>query len=506
MKKTPTMLMILDGYGINPAKEGNAIAQAKKPRLDALFHKYPGTQIACGGEEVGLPKGQMGNSEVGHLNIGAGRVIYQELSRISLAIENKDFFENPAFLSAINHAKKENAPLHLLGLVSDGGVHSHLNHLIALLQLAADQGLSQVFVHCFLDGRDVPPRCAKKYIQTLEDAMDTIGMGKIATVSGRYYAMDRDKHWDRIEKTYQAMVRGQGEKAPTAIQAIEQGYERGENDEFLLPTVIDGAGFVDSHAAMVMFNFRPDRGREITKAFVLPEFDFFQRKKLSHLFYVTMTQYEADIPGVVIAYPPQSYANTLGEYLSRQGLRQLRIAETEKYAHVTFFFNGGVEKANPGEDRILIDSPQVATFDLKPEMSAFEVTDRVLKEIEKETYDFIVLNYANADMVGHTGNVSAAIQAIEALDECVPRVVEKILEKNGQLLITADHGNADVMIDESGKKVTSHSLNPVPLYHIAPHPRALTSGGQLSDLAPTLLDMMNLPVPKEMTGKNLFKK
>ncbi len=504
MKKTPTMLMILDGYGINPNPKGNAIAQAHTPRMDRLFQNYPGTQIACGGEAVGLPSGQMGNSEVGHLNIGAGRVIYQELSRISLAIKDQSFFKNQAFLSAIDHVKKHNSALHLLGLVSDGGVHSHIDHLIALIRLAKDHDISSVYVHCFLDGRDVPPRCAETYISTLEEAMSTMDVGRIATISGRYYAMDRDQHWERIQQAYVAMVERKGHKASSAVKAIEEGYQRDENDEFLTPTVVAGGKPVESSDALIMFNFRPDRAREITKAFVLDKFPFFHRPTLKNLFYVTMTQYEKDIPRVVIAYPPESYKNTLGEYLSRLELQQLRIAETEKYAHVTFFFNGGVESPNPGEDRILVPSPQVATFDLKPEMSAFEVTKRVLEEIEKENYDFIVLNYANADMVGHTGNMKAAIKAIEALDSCVPNVVEKILEKDGQLLITADHGNADQMFNEQGETVTAHSLNPVPLYYIGNRSLALCPDGKLCDLAPTLLDMMNLPVPEEMTGKSLL--
>ena len=502
--KRPTMLMILDGYGLNDKTEGNAIAAADQPALDEIFAKYPGTSIKACGLDVGLPAGQMGNSEVGHLNIGAGRIVYQDLTMITKAIEEGTFFENPAFLKAIDHVKKNDSVLHLLGLLSDGGVHSHITHLLALTDLAKKNGIEKLCVHCFLDGRDVPPRCAGEYIQQLQDHLDEIGIGKIGVVSGRYYAMDRDKRWERVEKAYDAMTFGEGIHAPSGLAAVEAAYERDENDEFVLPTVVDGAYPVSSGDSMIMFNFRPDRAREITRTFVDAGFDGFERKKtVSDICYICMTQYDAEMPNVTLAYPPESLKNTLGEYIADLGLTQLRIAETEKYAHVTFFFNGGVEAPNRNEDRILVPSPKVATYDMQPEMSAYEVTAKVIEAIEADKYDMIILNFANADMVGHTGVMDAAVKAIETLNACVPDIVDAVLAKDGQILMTADHGNADVMFDEEGNVVTAHSLNDVPLIHIANDPVQLQEGGRLCDIAPTMLKLMGIDIPAEMTGKPL---
>ena len=501
----PTMLMILDGYGENTNSNGNAIAQANTPALDAIFEKYPKTTLKACGLSVGLPEGQMGNSEVGHLNIGAGRIVYQELTRITKAIEDGAFAENEVLNNAIAHVLKNDSALHLLGLLSDGGVHSHITHLMALIDLAAAKGVKEVYVHCFLDGRDVPPRCAAEYIEQLEAHMQDVGIGKISVVSGRYYAMDRDKRWERVVLAYDAMTLGEGINVSTAAEAVSGAYERDENDEFVTPTVVDGGKPVNDGDAMIMFNFRPDRAREITRAFVDAGFDGFERKKtISNLYYVCMTQYDAEMPNVNIAYPPQVLKETLGEYLSELGLKQLRIAETEKYAHVTFFFNGGVEEPNENEDRVLIASPKVATYDLQPEMSAYLVTERVIEEINSDKYDVIILNFANADMVGHTGIMDAAVAAIEALDKCVPQIVDAILAKDGQILLTADHGNADNMLDDEGNVVTAHSLNDVPLLHIANNPKTLKSG-KLADLAPTMLDLMGLEIPGEMTGDSLVK-
>ena len=510
--KRPTMLMILDGYGINPCREGNAIAMASKPGLDAIFDKYPGTTLKACGLDVGLPQGQMGNSEVGHLNIGAGRIVYQDLTMITKSIQDGDFFENSAFAKAIEHVKKNNSTLHLQGLLSDGGVHSHISHLLALIDLACMKGVEKLVVHCFLDGRDVPPRCAMKYMDTLTGYMKEKGLGRVGVVSGRYYAMDRDKRWERLEKAYDAMTLGTGIRAATGQEAIQLAYDRGENDEFVLPTVVDGEGeyadgFVNDGDAIIMFNFRPARAREITRAFVDSEFDtmgFARKKKVSDICYVCMTQYDGEMPNVTLAYPPETPENTLGVYISKLGMKQLRIAETEKYAHVTFFFNGGVEAPEKNEDRILIPSPDVATYDMKPEMSAPEVTDRVIEAIDSDKYDLIVLNFANADMVGHTGVMEAAVKAIETLDSCVPRIVDKVLAKGGQVLLTADHGNADAMLSEDGSPMTAHSLNDVPLVNISANPKELRDGGRLCDIAPTLLKMMNLEIPPEMTGEPLI--
>lgn len=501
----PTMLMILDGFGLSPRQEGNAIAQANTPGLDRLFATYPGTQLQACGEAVGLPAGQMGNSEVGHLNIGAGRIVYQELSRISRAAKDGSLQENPALCHAMAKGAEPGRTLHLMGLLSDGGVHSHIDHLLALLDMAAARGVAQICVHAFLDGRDVPPRCALVYLEQLQKHLDQLGVGVIATISGRYYAMDRDKRWDRVQLAYRALTAIEGRRAATPQEAMAQAYANGENDEFVLPTILPQAKPIQSGDAVILYNFRPDRAREITRALVDLAFDGFDRGKDApqDLTYVCMTQYDAAMPNVSVAFPPEPLVNTFGAYISELGLTQLRIAETEKYAHVTFFFNGGVEAKNPGEDRILVPSPQVATYDLQPEMSAYEVTDQVLAAIAKDQYDCIILNFANADMVGHTGKMDAAIRAIEALDACVPRIVQAVLDKGGQVLLTADHGNADVMLDEAGQVVTAHSLNPVPLLHIADPPAKLRPG-KLADLMPTMLTLMGIPVPPEMTGQILI--
>jgi len=507
--RKPTVLMILDGYGINQSDYGNAVKEAKTPNLDSYFEKYPNVNIQASGLDVGLPEGQMGNSEVGHLNIGAGRIVYQDFTRITKAIKDGIFFENPVFVEAMNNAKEHDSALHLWGLLSDGGVHSHNTHLYALLELAKKQGLSKVYVHCFLDGRDVPPSSAIGYISELEEKMKEIGVGKIATIAGRYYAMDRDKRWERVKLAYDAIVLGEGEKADTAVEAVEKSYAADIVDEFVKPTIILGddneLATVSENDSIIMINFRPDRAREITRAFVDPEFDGFERAKgYFPVHYVCMTQYDATLPNVKLAYPPQVLTNTFGEYISKNGLKQLRIAETEKYAHVTFFFNGGVEEPNEGENRVLIPSPKVATYDLKPEMSAYEVTDKLIEEIDKDIYDVIIINYANPDMVGHTGIMEAAIKAVEAVDECVGRVVDKVIEKNGQLIITADHGNSDEMLNEDGSPITKHSTNPVPLILINAAKEYELAEGKLADIAPTLLQLMDMPKPEEMTGNSLL--
>ncbi len=505
--KRPTILMILDGYGLNPNPEGNAIAAAKKLNLDRLFSEYPSTKLKACGLDVGLPEGQMGNSEVGHLNIGAGRIVYQDLTLITKSIEDGSFFENASLKKAMDHVKENDSVLHLLGLLSDGGVHSHINHLLALIDMAQKSGVKKVCIHCFLDGRDVPPRCASKYIEILSDHLEKTKIGVIGTVSGRYYAMDRDKRWDRVQKAYDAMTLGKGHHAENADSAVKQAYERDENDEFVIPTVTDDFIPVSDGDSMIMFNFRPDRAREITRSFVDKSFDGFNREKtVKDLCYVCMTQYDAQMPDVLLAYPPETMKNTLGEYIADAGLKQLRIAETEKYAHVTFFFNGGVEAPNRNEDRILVPSPKVATYDMKPEMSAYEVTDKVIEAINEEKYDVIILNYANADMVGHTGIMNAAVKAVETLDVCVKKVVDAVLEKDGQILLTADHGNADVMTDDEGNVVTAHSLNDVPLMHISSEPKTLAKGGRLCDIAPTMLALMGMDIPDEMTGNSLIEK
>lgn len=508
MKKT-TMLMILDGFGQRKNPHGNAVLAAKKPNIDQLFSQFPHTKIGASGLDVGLPEGQMGNSEVGHLNIGAGRVVYQELTKITKEIEEGSFFENKALNEAIDHVLQNGSALHLMGLLSDGGVHSHNTHLYALLELAKKRRVSKVYVHALLDGRDVPPRCATAYIEQLEEEMKKIGLGTISTVSGRYYTMDRDNRWERVQLSYDCMTIGTGETAKSAVAAVENAYARDENDEFVKPTRVltSGEGLVNDGDSLIMFNFRPDRAREITRCFVDDTFTGFERaKRAKDLCYVCMTQYDAEMPNVLVAFPPQSLKNTLGEYLADLNKRQLRIAETEKYAHVTFFFNGGVEAPNKGEDRILVPSPKVATYDLQPEMSAYEVTDRVVEQIEAEAYDVIILNFANADMVGHTGVIQAAVDAIEALDGCVKRIVDALSAHDGQLVLTADHGNADLMLDDEDNVITAHSLSPVPLLVMTDHPVKLReTGGRLCDIAPTLLDLMGLPKPEEMTGRSLIE-
>lgn len=504
--KKPIMLMILDGFGLSEKIEGNAIAQAHAPQLKKLMSEYPHGSLSASGLDVGLPSGQMGNSEVGHLNIGAGRVVYQELTKISKNIEEGSFFKNPVLIEAMRNVKEKDSVLHLFGLVSDGGVHSHLDHLKALIKMAKEEEVKDVSVSCFLDGRDVPPRSAKLFLDSLQETMDEESLGHINFISGRYYAMDRDKRWDRVEKAYEALTLGEGLRAQSYSEAIDKAYERGENDEFILPTIIGNPSLVSEGDSIIFFNFRPDRARELTRSFVDPTFHgFFRNKVLEDLTFVCMCQYDLTLPNVLVAYPPELLRNTLGEFLSANGKSQLRIAETEKYAHVTFFFNGGVEIPNPGEDRVLIPSPQVATYDLQPEMSAFLLRDRVLDELDEDYYDLIVLNYANADMVGHTGNMEAAIKAIETLDLCVPPVIDKVLELGGEIIITADHGNAERMLDEDGKVITAHSTNPVPLVHVASKAKKLRTGGKLSDLAPTLLEMLGLHKPIEMTGSSLFK-
>lgn len=534
--KRPTILMILDGFGLNKYRFGNAIAAANTPNIDAIFTKYPWTKLIACGEAVGLPDGQMGNSEVGHMNIGSGRIVYQDLSLISKEIRDGEFFQNPALSKAMDRAKKEEGALHLFGLLSDGGVHSHIDHLFALLQMAKDRGLTEVYIHAFLDGRDVPPRCAKEYIDSLEGKIAELGIGKIASIGGRYFAMDRDKRWERVQVAYDALTMGENPIgdvnyliANSAINALAEAYARDENDEFVTPTFIAGGEPVKSGDSIIMYNFRPDRAREITRAFVDDGLrDLNRTIRPKDINYVTMTVYDSSMPNVEVAFPPKKIENTLGEYISNLGLRQLRIAETEKYAHVTFFFNGGVEEPYKGEDRILVKSPAVATYDLKPEMSAPEVTDKVIEAVNSEKYDMIILNFANSDMVGHTGIMDAAVKAVEFLDDFVERIKNAVLSVDGQILLTADHGNSDVMVDEHGDVVTSHSLNLVPLVHISNSPKEFkvpASGwgeyedgaenvevmepqgkwGKLADIAPTLLYLMELNIPSEMTGDILFK-
>ena len=507
MENKLTMLMILDGFGNNSNEKGNAVKIAKTPNIDKLMKTCPTTQINTSGLAVGLPEGQMGNSEVGHTNIGAGRVVYQELTRITKSIEDGDFFSVPEFVKAIENCKQNHTKLHIMGLVSDGGVHSHIRHLFALLELAKRKDFEDVYVHCFLDGRDTPPASAENYIMQLEDKMKEKGIGKIASISGRFYAMDRDKRWQRIQKAYDAMVNGIGEKATSAISAIESSYQKEVFDEFVEPTLIcngeEPIATIGKKDSVIFFNFRPDRAREITRTLVDEEFNEFETKKLD-LCFVCMTQYDETIPNVNIAFKPTALVNTFGEYISKKGLKQLRIAETEKYAHVTFFFIGGEEKQYKGEDRILIPSPKVETYDLKPEMSAYEVTEKVVEAIKSEKYDSIILNYANPDMVGHTGNLDAAIKAIETIDECVGKVIEALKEVNGIVLITADHGNSEQMIDyKTGEPHTAHTTNPVPLMLFGMENVKLNTGC-LADLAPTMLDIMGLEKPQEMLGNSLL--
>lgn len=502
--KKPLILMILDGFGIGP-KDGNAIKAASKPNLDRLFSENPLTQIGASGLDVGLPDGQMGNSEVGHTNIGAGRIVYQELTRITKSIQDGDFFENPALLSAVDAAASSGHALHLMGLLSDGGVHSHNSHLYALLKLAKRRGCGKVFVHAFLDGRDVPPTSGRDFVLDCQKQIKEIGIGKIATVMGRYYAMDRDRRWERVEKAYDAMVLGDGVQNADPAAAVEESYRNDVTDEFVIPVVCDAEGCIAPGDSVIFFNFRPDRARQITRAFVDPEFDGFERADgFFPLHFVCMTQYDATLPNVEVAFRPQQLKNTLAEVISQNGLKQLRIAETEKYAHVTFFFNGGVETVYPGEDRVLINSPKVATYDLKPEMSAYEVTDALVERIRSGKYDVIILNFANCDMVGHTGIFDAAKAAVEAVDICVGRVTDAIREMGGVALITADHGNAEQMAEPDGSPFTAHSTNPVPFCAVGV-PCKLRSGGRLADIAPTMLKILGLPQPPEMTGKSIIE-
>ena len=502
--KKPLILMILDGFGIAPEK-GNAIKAANKPNIDKLFAENPVTQIGASGMDVGLPDGQMGNSEVGHTNMGAGRIVYQELTRITKTINEDKLKENEAIVNAMDKALENGTALHLMGLLSSGGVHSHITHLYGILELAKKKGLENVYIHTFLDGRDVPPSSAAEFMDELLAKTKEIGVGKVATVSGRYYAMDRDNNWDRVEKTYAAMVYGEGEKAKCPVCAVKNSYDKGVTDEFVVPVVVDGGAQVKPNDSVIFFNFRPDRAREITRTFVDPDFKGFERKNgFFPVNFVCMTQYDATMPNVDVAFKPQALKNTLGEYVSNKGMTQLRIAETEKYAHVTFFFNGGVEKQYEGEDRILVKSPAVATYDLQPEMSAYEVTDKLVPAIESGKYDMIILNYANCDMVGHTGVFEAAVKAVEAVDTCVGRVVEAIKKMGGVALITADHGNADKMVDADGSPFTAHTTNPVP-FCVVGYDCQLREGGRLADIAPTMLQIMGLEQPAEMDGVSLIK-
>ncbi len=503
--KKPLLLCIMDGFGIASPSAANAISAAKTPHLDHIFATYPNTRIGASGMDVGLPDGQMGNSEVGHTNIGAGRIVYQELTRITKSIRDGEFFENPAFLAAVANCKEHDSALHLMGLCSDGGVHSHNTHLYALLELAKRAGLTKVYVHCFMDGRDVPPTSGKGYVEQLQEELRRIGVGRIATVMGRYYAMDRDNRWERVSKAYDAIVYGEGVRNADPADAMQQSYDAEVTDEFVVPTVCAENAALSAHDSVIFFNFRPDRAREITRTFVDDAFDGFERKNGRFpLYYVCMTQYDATMPNVDVAFRPETLDNTFGAYLAAQGKTQLRIAETEKYAHVTFFFNGGVEAPSEGEDRALIPSPKVATYDLQPEMSAYLVADEVVGRVESGKYDVIVLNFANCDMVGHTGVFEAAVKAVEAVDDCVGKVVDAVLAKGGAVLLTADHGNADCMAEPDGSPFTAHTTNPVP-FAVIGYDCKLREGGVLADIAPTMLHILELPQPAQMTGKSLIQ-
>ena len=505
--KKPAVLIIMDGYGIAPKSEGNAVTTADKPNLDKIFSENPYTTIGASGMAVGLPDGQMGNSEVGHTNMGAGRIVYQDLTRITKSIQDGDFYENEVLLDAMENVKKNNSALHIMGLLSDGGVHSFNGHLYALLELAKKQNVEKVFMHAFMDGRDVPPASGKDFIAACLDKMKEIGVGKIATVEGRYYAMDRDTNWDRVEKAYSAMVYGEGNHSCCAVKAMEDSYADGVTDEFVVPVVIDGAEPVKAGDSIIFINFRPDRAREITRTFVDPDFKGFERRNgMFPVNFVCMTEYDATMPNVEIAFKSQELNNTFGEYLASLGKTQLRIAETEKYAHVTFFFNGGIEEPYEGEDRVLVASPKVATYDLQPEMSAPEVCEKVVDRIKSGKYDAVILNFANCDMVGHTGVFDAAVKAVETVDNCVGQVVEAVKEMGGITIITADHGNADKMISEDGSPFTAHTTNLVPLCVVGYDCKLREEGGKLSDIVPTMLEMMNIPQPKEMTGVSLIVK
>ena len=511
MSKQTTLLLILDGFGINENNEANAVAQADKPNIDAIMKKYPTVKGYASGMAVGLPDGQMGNSEVGHLNMGAGRIVYQQLTSITKAIQDETFFKNTALVKAMNVCKTNDSALHLFGLLSDGGVHSHIEHLYGLLEMAKREGLSKVYVHAFLDGRDTPPASAKEFMEALVAKMKEIGVGKVASVSGRYYAMDRDNRWDRVEKAYQAIALGEGVKATDPVQAIADSYANEVNDEFVVPTVItengEAIGTIKPEDSIIFFNFRPDRAREMTRVFCDPEFNGFERERIEASF-TTFTQYDVTIPNTEVCFVPEELTNTFGTFLANNGKTQLRIAETEKYAHVTFFFNGGEEEPNEGEDRILVPSPKVATYDLQPEMSVYEVADKLENAIRQGKYDVIICNFANPDMVGHTGNLDAAKAAIHAVDTAVGQVIKAIEETNGQAFICADHGNAEQMIDYSnGEPFTAHTTNPVP-FVLVNYKEGVTlkEGGKLADIAPTLIEMMGMEKPAEMTGESLLVK
>ena len=501
--KTPTTLIIMDGFGLTEPGPGNAVANASTPNLDRIFRDCPGCKLSASGLDVGLPEGQMGNSEVGHTNMGAGRVVFQDLPHISRDIESGEFFQNPAYLEAMSNCREWGSALHLMGLLSDGGVHSHITHLFALLKMAKEQGLSKVYVHCFLDGRDVPPSSGKGYVEQLQAKMAELGVGEIATVMGRYYAMDRDKRWDRVQLAYDAIACGQGPFEADPAGAVQKSYDAGVTDEFVEPVVCAKNAQVRDNDSIIFFNFRPDRAREITRCFVDEDFTDVERKTgFLSVDFICTTEYDATLPNVTVAYPHQKLVNTFGEYISNLGLTQLRIAETEKYAHVTFFFNGGVEQVFPGEDRCLIPSPKVATYDLQPEMSAYQVTEEAVKRIESGAYDVIILNFANCDMVGHTGVYEAACKAVSTVDECVNRVVEATSKMGGVSLITADHGNAERMIDDDGEPFTAHTTNLVPFYIVGAS--AQLRDGRLADIAPTMLDLMGLEKPAEMDGQTLI--
>ena len=510
MSKKPTVLMILDGYGLNERKEANAVYEANTPVMDRLMAQYPFVKGNASGLAVGLPEGQMGNSEVGHMNMGAGRIVYQELTRITKEIQDGDFFKNEALLTAMDNAKKNDSSIHFMGLLSDGGVHSHITHLFGLLEMAKKEGLKKVYVHCFLDGRDTPPASGKGYIEELQAKMQELGVGEIGVVSGRYYAMDRDNRWDRVELAYKALTKGEGVKGTDAAEAVQASYDNGKTDEFVLPTVIEKDGkavtTIKDGDSVVFFNFRPDRAREITRAFCSDDFTGFSREKRLDLTYVCFTDYDDTIPNKLVAFHKVMLHNTFGEYLAANGLKQARIAETEKYAHVTFFFNGGVEEPNEGEDRILVKSPKVPTYDMQPEMSAPEVCEKLVEAIKSQKYDVIIINFANPDMVGHTGIEAAAIRAVETVDTCVGKAVDAILEVNGQMFICADHGNAEQLVDyETGEPFTAHTTNPVPFILVNADPKyTLREGGCLADIVPTLIQLMGMEQPVEMTGKSLL--
>ncbi|RLQ96675.1 2,3-bisphosphoglycerate-independent phosphoglycerate mutase [Falsibacillus albus] len=511
MSKSPVALIILDGFAFRDEEKGNAVAHAKKPNFDRYWNNYPHNTLTACGEAVGLPEGQMGNSEVGHLNIGAGRIVYQSLTRVNLAIREGEFAENQTFLDAINHVKEKGTALHLFGLLSDGGVHSHIEHLFALLRLAAKEGVEKVYVHGFLDGRDVGPQTAKKYIKQTQEKFEEYGVGEFATLSGRYYSMDRDKRWERVEKSYRAMVYGEGPDYKDPIELVDDSYENGIYDEFVLPSVMtkdngEPVATIKDDDAVIFYNFRPDRAIQISNTFTNKDFRSFDRgpKHPENLFFVCLTHFSETVDGYV-AFKPVNLDNTLGEVLSQNGLKQLRIAETEKYPHVTFFMSGGREEKFPGEERILIDSPKVATYDLKPEMSAYEVKDALVKEIKEDNFDAIILNFANPDMVGHSGKLEPTVKAIETVDECLGEIVDLINEKGGTAIITADHGNADEVVTVEGDPMTAHTTNPVPVI-VTKEGIELRDGGKLGDLAPTMLDLLKVQQPEEMTGQTLIKK